>query len=181
MATYASWMLAQTREALRGILEIPYVATVRRNHAIEHATVHVLSSRHYYRLLAGRASPDGFYIYGAVDSEELASAAREAVDRLRAGERHLAVHPRCGTNLAITGLLAGLASLWATSGRGSGWIKIPRLLLFTTLAVIAAQPLGPAAQEHITTSAEVGEAQILGVVPKPSLPGGVPVHQVLVG
>lgn len=166
---------------VNNLLNIPPVATVRRNHAIEHATVHVLSSRRYYRLLAGRASPTGFYIYGAVDPQELTSAASEAIERLRAGEKHLAVHPRCGTNLAVTGLLAGLASLWATSGRGSLWVKIPRLLFFTTLAVIAAQPLGPIAQEQITTSTEMGAAHIRGVVPRPSLPGGMPVQQVLIG
>lgn len=180
MTTNASWMLAQTKEALRTLLEIPYVATVRRNHAIEHATVHVLTWRGRYRILAGRASPAGFYIYGAVDPQELESAAREAISRLRSGEKYLAVHPRCGTNLAVTAILAGLVSLWATSGRGSLWVKIPRLLLFITLAVIAAQPLGPLAQEQITTLAEVGDAQIQGVISRPPLPGGMPVHQVLI-
>lgn len=166
----------------RGVLEIPIIATVRRNHAIEHATIHVLTSRRQYRFLAGQATREGFLIYGAVDSDDLISAAKEALARLRAGEKHLAIHPRCGTNLAVAGFLTGLAAFLALGGRGSRWLKIPRLLLATTTAVIASQPLGLLAQEHITTSPQVGDVQILRVTRKqPRGVWTVPVHLVHIG
>ena len=45
-------------------------------------------------------------LLGDVPTEQVESAVREALQRLKAGERGLAVHPNCGTNLATTGLLA---------------------------------------------------------------------------
>src|SRR3990170_7517166 len=117
------------------------INAVRRNHALEHATVSILLSRHgpHIRVL-GRAAPDGFYIYGDIPTEALEEFAQEGLARLQRGESHLAVSPLCGTNLAVAGVLAGLASLFAMGGqtRVDG---IPRALLAAVLAVIAAQPV----------------------------------------
>src|SRR3972149_11022049 len=95
------------------------VNAVRRNHALEHATISILLSRHgpAVRVL-GRAAPDGFYIYGDIPTETLTELAHEGLARLQRGESHLAVSPLCGTNLAVAGVLAGLASLFALGGRG---------------------------------------------------------------
>ncbi|MBI3740233.1 MAG: hypothetical protein HY257_00560, partial [Chloroflexi bacterium] len=76
------------------ILETPPISIVRRNHGIEHATVHILTARHPNLSLIGRADAQGFFIYGAVKTEELKTAAREAIARLQNGEANLAVHPR---------------------------------------------------------------------------------------
>src|SRR3990170_6659874 len=98
---------------IKGLLE-----RVRRNHALEHATISILLSRHgpAVRVL-GRAAPDGFYIYGDIPTETLTELAHEGLARLQRGESHLAVSPLCGTNLAVAGILAGLASLLAIGGR----------------------------------------------------------------
>ena len=93
------------------VLNMPVVARVRRNHALEHATIHVLSQHDRTLRLVGRSSPSGFHIYGQVDTQVLASAVSEALVRLQSGEVELAVHPRCGTNLAAdrrAGRLGGL-------------------------------------------------------------------------
>ncbi len=55
----------------------------------------------------GRTVWNGFVIYGDVDSATLAGAAAEALRRLQADEHWLALHPRCGTNLA-SGVLAAV-------------------------------------------------------------------------
>ena len=94
------------------------IGKVRRNHALEHATIAVLLARHGLGLqLAGHAAPGGFYISGNVTAAQVGSAAEEALVRLQGGERHLALSPLCGTNIVLGGGLAGLASL-AVLGSG---------------------------------------------------------------
>ena len=138
------------------ILEIPLIARIRRNHALEHATIHVLTQHNPRRQLMGRTTAYGFYVFGEVQAEEIAAAVSEALVRLQRGEHSLAVHSRCGTNLATAGVLAGLFSFVAMSGRSrSRLAKLPQVLLATTVAVIAAQPLGPAVQKYVTTLPEV--------------------------
>jgi len=124
------------------ILDIPFVASVRRNHAVEHATMHILARRQSYLNVIARTALDGFYVYGKVDTMALANAAAEGLARLQAGEAELAVHPRCGTNLVVAGLLAGVATFLAMGRSKSRLSKFPRFILAAPLAVIMAQPVG---------------------------------------
>ncbi len=138
------------------------IGSVRRNHALEHATVAVMLSRLGPNIrLVGRAVSDGFYIYGNVPDQQVASAAEEALKRLRRGEAHLAVSPLCGTNLAVAGSLAGLAALLAL-GSGDRWERTPTVLTSAMLAVLAAQPVGRVAQKHVTTSPDLAGTRIVG-------------------
>lgn len=141
------------------------VEAYRRNHALEHATMHVLTRRYPHVSLAGRATPSGFIIYGGLASKAVNSAAREALQRLQAGESELAIHPHCGTNFVATGVLAGLSSLLATSGQSRRLLdRLPRVILASTAAVLMAQPLGVWLQEHVTaSSAAFDRARIRGV------------------
>lgn len=130
------------------------IEAFRRNHALEHATMHVLAGRYPHVSLAGRATPNGFVIYGDLPGEVVASAAREALHRLQAGERDLAIHPRCGTNFVAAGVLAGLSSLVVTWRQPRRLLDhLPRVILASTAAVLASQPLGVWLQERVTTSA----------------------------
>ena len=89
----------------------------------------------------------------------------EALDRLRRGENELAVHPNCGSNIVVGGVLAGLATWLATRGkRRSLWEQVPSALLAATAALVVAQPLGMLFQERVTTSPEVGEMRLQEVV-----------------
>ncbi len=141
------------------------INAVRRNHALEHATISILLSRHgpHIRVL-GRAAPDGFYVYGDIPTEALREFAQEGLVRLQRGESHLAVSPLCGTNLAVAGLLAGLASLFARGGR-SRLEGLPGALMGAMVAVLAAQPLGRLVQKHVTTSPELDGVRIVSVEP----------------
>jgi hypothetical protein len=156
---------------------MPVIARGRRNHALEHATIHVLSQHDQTLRLVGRSSPSGFHIYGQVDTEVLASAVSEALIRLQSGEVELAVHPRCGTNLAATGVLAGLAAFAVMSGRSrSRFEKLPTVITVTTLAVLVAQPLGNLIQSKITTTPDVAQLRIEGISRQER--GGVLTHHV---
>lgn len=144
------------------ILETEPISTVRRNHGLEHATVHVMTAKNPELRLVGRADTNGFYIYGDVPTEELDAAAHEAIDRMQHGEGRLAVHPRCGTNLVVAGLLTAIAAVVAL-GRKPSLRRIPDAIIATTLAAFVAQPLGLSVQEHITTSPNAAGARIAGI------------------
>lgn len=144
------------------ILETEPISTVRRNHGIEHATVHVLTARDPSTRLIGRADTTGFNIYGDIPTDALISAANEALERLQRGESALAVHPRCGTNLVVAGLLTAVAAAFAI-GRKPSIRKLPDAILATTIAAFVAQPLGMTLQERVTTSPDAVGARIVGV------------------
>ena len=144
------------------LLNAPIVRTVRRNHAAEHATITLLSQRVPGVRLIAHSTPVGFTIYGDVDTQTLRQVAEEAVGRLQRGETRLAVHPNCGTNLVVGGLLTALMAL-VTLGRRPRLDRLPFLLLGTTLALLAAQPMGRLAQQHITTSPRLDGAWVASV------------------
>ncbi len=138
----------------------------RRNHGLEHATVTVLTKRHSGLRLAGRSTPYGFYIFGDLETEALRSGVDEALRRLKAGELDLAVHPNCGTNLVTKGLAAGLTSYFSFLGANtfrSRIMRLPRVALLSSLALMLAQPVGLALQKHLTTSAEVRDMRIVSL------------------
>jgi len=144
------------------LLNAPIVRTVRRNHAAEHATMTLLSQRLAGTRLIARSTPGGFTVYGNVKAQTLRRTAEDALARLEAGEANLAVHPNCGTNLVVGGILTALAAL-LIMGRRPRLERLPFLLLGTTFALIAAQPLGRLAQRHITTSPDPGGAWVASV------------------
>jgi hypothetical protein len=143
-----------TKGIFMNILEI--INSVRQNHAMEHATIHVLSARYPYARMAGRSTTSGFFIYGSVPTQVVANAASEALVRLQQGESHLAVHPRCGTYLAVTSLAAGTAAFAASQGRQRSKLdRLPLALVAATIASVIAQPLAARVQEDITTTPEL--------------------------
>ena len=137
---------------------------IRRNHALEHATVSILMGRlGPDTRLVGRATPTGFYVYGDLPTDKLEESAREGLARLQHGEERLAVSPLCGTNLAVAGIMAGLASLLSAGGSRSRWERLPMALLASMLAVIAAQPMGRWLQKRLTTDPDLSDVEIVGV------------------
>ncbi|HRC62093.1 MAG: hypothetical protein K1X87_02415 [Dehalococcoidia bacterium] len=138
---------------------------VRRNHALEHATVAVLLARHGPRRLAGRASVDGFLIASDVDSEELTSCAREALERLQAGQASLAVSPLCGTNIAVSGLMAAAAATAALAKGKERDGRFANAFMAAMVAVVAAQPVGRLVQEHLTTRPDLDDVEVIDTKP----------------
>jgi len=132
------------------------IARIRRNHGLEHATIHVLTQRNPSLRVVGRTMPGGFYLYGDLTTKEVRSAVGQAIARLQHGETHLALHPHCGTNLATAGVLAGLAAFIVLLPRSRRRIdQLPFAILAATLATIAAQPLGFILQSRFTTTPDV--------------------------
>lgn len=168
---------------MTSLLDHPTLSRIRRNHGLEHATIHVLSQRKPGRSLSGHSNPTGFWILGEVETEELTEAVLEALKRMRAGEHHLAVHPHCGTNLVTNGVFAGVfASMaWIGFGKkeeGFGSI-VDRLSISVLLAVLGlflAMPMGYRIQQRFTTSGKPGNLRVNHVVR--SVRGNMTAHRV---
>lgn len=147
------------------LLDLPLILETRRNHALEHATLHLLARAHSAPM-AGHSNPTGFFILADVSTEALTSAINEAWTRLNAGEYHLAIHPGCGTNLATNLVLASTFAWLPLRGRKSTLGRIallPLALLFAALGFALARQLGPSLQQHITTEARLGNLHVIEV------------------
>ena len=139
------------------------IGSVRRNHALEHATISVLANKMGRDVrLVGRATRNGFYLYGDMQADQVRESTIEALQRLRRGETHLAISAMCGTNLAVAGLLAGLSSLLALGNR-SRVERIPNVLLASMTAVLVAQPLGRLAQKYLTTHPDLSDTELVAI------------------
>jgi len=149
------------------ILDLPFILETRRNHALEHATLHVLARTHQGRM-AGHSNPTGFFLLGSFDTQDAWTAATEALTRLRGGESRLAVHAGCGTNIATTALLSATFAWLPLRGRKSTlgrFLFVPFALIFAVIGYNLSRPLGPWLQKYVTTEADMGEMQIIDIIP----------------
>lgn len=149
------------------ILDLPPFLATRRNHAVEHATLKVLARKYEDKNLAGHSNPTGFFLFGDLAMDDIRSAIHEAMNRLRAGEKDLAIHPGCGTNMATSMILpASFAWIPFQSTRSFRWrlLLIPVALMFAIFGWVLSKPLGPWMQRHVTTEADLGNLQLIDVV-----------------
>jgi hypothetical protein len=147
------------------LLNLPLILETRRNHALEHATLHVLARTHKTSM-AGHSNPTGFFLLGDLQLEEIANASTEAWTRLNAGESGLAVHEGCGTNMVASALLpATLAWVPFRGAKSTRWrlLLIPLALAFALFGYFLSKPLGPWLQKYITTEADLGNMQITDI------------------
>ena len=139
------------------------INSIRRNHALEHATITLMLANQGPMRVIGRAGTDGFYVYANVARDRLEEFAHEALGRLQRGEASLAVSPLCGTNIAVAGVLAGAASFVALAGRRSFFDGLSRAVTASMIAIVASQPLGRLIQKNYTTSPDLGGMRIVSV------------------
>jgi membrane protein implicated in regulation of membrane protease activity len=143
---------------------------LRRNHALEHATIAVMMERESGRRFNGYSTNDGFFVQGVRSMEEVESAAREALKRLRGGDRKLAIHRNCGTTIVAANLLAAglfLAFIGAGLAWGltSGW-SLYLLVLASILVSFALRvPASLLLQRFVTTDQDLSNAEVGWVEP----------------
>jgi len=152
--------------------QLPFVAglkeilMLRQIHALEHATVWVLSASYSSStfnsltehpldnaFLGGLSTEKGFYVYGEVNLIDLQRAVRIALRRLTHGEDDLAIHPRCGTNVSVEMLLTATLGLSMHLLLPRGFIE--QIIGFGIAALAAAQlapDLGMYVQKYVTTA-----------------------------
>jgi hypothetical protein len=123
---------------------------VKQNHALEHATIVLLSQKYPEVRLAGISFASGFFVFGDIPTETINPTANEALNLLRTTHPELAIHERCGTNLAVAGLLTGLSAMTVARMRRP-FNSFNNVILASTAALILARPLGMMTQRYITT------------------------------
>jgi hypothetical protein len=144
---------------------------LRRNHALEHATIVVMMEREPGRKLNGFSTDDGFFVQGVRSISEVESAAREAMRRLQNGEKRLAIHRNCGTTIVAANLLAAVFFLVTLGfflyfGVGNLYLMILGSLV---LAFALRIPLSLILQRFVTTDADLTNAEVGWV--EPAQPG----------
>ena len=168
-------------DRLQTILDIPFVRRTRRNHGLEHATIHILSSKIKDLRMVGRSDEKGFWLWGDVSTEDVTAAVNSALSRMRGGEHGLAVHPNCGTNLVTVAMLGTIATMAALVGSerdpGGKFGRIPLILFGILVATIFGQPLGRQIQEHVTTLGDPGDLRIVEI--RPTTKGSITAHRVV--
>jgi len=167
--------------SLSTLLNAGAVARTRRNHALEHATLSVLGQKVPHILMGGYSDPLGFWILGRISADDLQDAIDEAQCRLRGGEAGLAIHPNCGTNFAVLGVLAGVAAWLAMLGSGprtrDRLERLPLAISAAALALVLGQPIGPLLQARLTTDAQIGDLRVVEV--RCFQRGDMPVYRVI--
>lgn len=161
-------MIKEFAEMIRPILEFPIVRRTRRNHALEHATIHMLSRRNRTLRVAGRSSDGGFILIGDVPQEQVEAAAYDALSRLKKGESGLALHPNCGTNLVTTGFMTTLAGYIGLRGGNNDnhaglADRFSLTMMLVMIALVVSQPIGMSLQKHITTDGDPGDLEIVSI------------------
>ncbi|MFO8060066.1 MAG: DUF6391 domain-containing protein [Bacillota bacterium] len=145
------------------ILTIAFNRPLRRNHALEHATINVLERRYGARGLAGLARPSGFLVRGWPDVASLEWAAREALVRLQRGENQLVIHRRCGTSQAAGNILFAL--LFLTVLLAGGRLDLLTVVFAGLLLLLISPHVGILVQRTLTTADDVDDVVITGVAP----------------
>ncbi|MCB0020038.1 MAG: hypothetical protein KDE09_19745 [Anaerolineales bacterium] len=152
------------------------ISRIRRNHGLEHATIHVLSQKFKNFSAQGHSNHTGFFlnIYGEVPESAVQDAVVEAHQRMKGGEHQLAVHPNCGTVLMTTGLMAAVAAqlvfgVEQMRQRRSAlnplvfFDALPSAVLAVVVTLIVSRPIGMAIQEKFTTEGDLGALRVVQV------------------
>jgi hypothetical protein len=148
-------------------MNLSLIHRVRRNHALEHATLNLLGKQHPGAQAMGISGPRGFTIYTSLTAEEIVPAAMEALRRLKAGDGALRVHRNCGTNMVVTATLTTLATLVGIrrtkQSFGKHLERFPHLILLNVLALLMAPTLAEWVQGTFTTDPNVANVEIASV------------------
>lgn len=150
-------------ESLRHLLQLLRDQSLRRHHALEHATVNVYEERYGPSRLVGYALSDGFRIAGPVEPLELLDAAQEALRRLQRGERGLAIHHRCGPSYLAAQLLVGLGALLVLVFTHR--LTLLELPMLVAVALVLAPGVSRLLQRFATTATDVQGIAIEGIGP----------------
>ena len=146
---------------------------VKQNHALEHATIVLLARKFPDTRLSGISFAAGFFVFGELPTEAIRPVAEQALQLLRTSQPELAVNERCGTNLAVAGMLTGLsAAAVARLRRPYGTAN--NVILASTAALILARPLGLTVQRFVTTQTPNASMTITKVSPMNVF--GAPAH-----
>ena len=137
---------------------------VRRNHAIEHATVSILTEQKIKSAVIGFAIPSGFIIYSKSNKDEILSAANHGLKLMKSGVSEISISQFCGTNLVVAALLTGVSTLLLGKILGKKSKNILNITSGFLLSTLLSKPIGRIVQKYVTTDSNVKNIQIKNIV-----------------
>lgn len=164
--TGATYHMNIAEQALQQLLLGP---AVRQNHALEHATIVTLGKEFPGARMSGISFARGFFVFGDLPTSAIRPAAQRALEILRNEDPGLAIHERCGTNLAVAGILTG-ASAMAVAKLRKPYSTFSNVILASTAALVIARPLGLLVQRYVTTRTP-GRSMRVGAIRAVNFPG----------
>lgn len=135
---------------------------IRQNHALEHATVTILTRQRPDLSVSARSNSRGFTIFAGLEPALVRDCCEEALARLQRGEAHLAIHRNCGTNLAVGTSVAMAGSLFGLTALRTR-TRVMSAVLSSVAGIVAARPVGMLVQRHVTTLPDVADVRIVSV------------------
>jgi len=141
------------------IYQIATNPILRKNHALEHATINVLEKEFNYSGLAGYAEEEGFYIMGVENPVFVEEAAQKGLKLMKNGKKELAIHKRCGTSMTVANFLSAIIFLFLLFYSGN--FSIINMIIALVISNILGPFVGQFVQKKFTTSPEVDEMEIL--------------------
>ena len=144
-------------------MRVALMENVRRNHAIEHATVTLLLERGARAPMGGYSIGPGFVIWSRASEDEVALAARDALYLLKAGDSELAISPYCGTNIVAFALVGALAAKIFSGQKKSFWSTVRGVAAALVAATLLGRPLGRLLQRHFTTLPHVEGVEFIEI------------------
>jgi hypothetical protein len=119
--------------------------STRRNHALEHATIHYLEATGGRRL-SGRAGPDGFHVFGRTSARDIRSAFDKVRRQLGDTSQLPYISRRCGSNkvtaLGLTLLLLSVVVLASIIIRPPWPVRAGGLLVVILFFIVMRHGIG---------------------------------------
>lgn len=143
----------------RQIYKIATNPDLRKNHALEHATINVLEKDYGCNNLAGYAKEEGFYIIGLNNIIDVEQAARKGLMLMKEGGKSLAIHRRCGTSLTAANFVSAVIFLGLLIA--TGYFSILSMIIAIVISQLVGPFLGEAVQKKFTTTPDVDEMEIV--------------------
>ena len=140
------------------------VRQVRRNHALEHATVTLMLEQGVRGPLGGYSTPWGYFIIGKLTTDQLALIVSEALHSLKSGQSEMAISPHCGTNMAVAALISGTLTRIILGKRKQGrWKRLPLVLGAVVVGALLSRPVGNLIQKRFTTLSELDGLEVVSI------------------
>lgn len=149
------------------IIEIATNKNLRKNHALEHATINVIEKEIGRKgVLSGYARENGFYVFGQIDPHIVFEASEIGREKLLNGEEDYAIHDRCGTSIGVASFLTIIIFIILIILSSS--LNLFLLILAILLGQILGPPLGKIVQKYFTVDTDVKDIRIVDVEYNPT-------------
>ena len=142
---------------------------VRRNHALEHATINLISQRHPEAQVVGFSGPLGFTLYTSLPAKAVVPVIPQALTRIQQDEPQLRIHANCGTNIVVKAMMTTLATLIGLGhAEKRTWRdhveRLPNMVMLNVLALTLSDPIAFWMQANVTTAADVSRMEIASIL-----------------